>query len=331
MPSYDRALWALRTWLDSWPGIGHVVETMNRHLRRREFLGLLGGVVMSWPRIGHAQPTTPPVVGFLNSASPDGYATMADAFRQGLKETGYVAGRNVAIEYRWAENRYERLPGLAADLVSRRVNAIFANGPSAAAAKAATSTIPTVFLTGEDPVRLGLVASFNRPGGNITGVTILSGEPAAKRLDLLRQLVPRAKDIAVLINPAWPTSARFQADAEAAAPTIGVALRFLRANNEREIESAFERLSRPRADALLVGPGAFLDSHRDLLVVRAAKMAIPAAYETRATAVAGGLISYGASACSSSPRKSRTPRGCSPGEGSRGLCPEREPDGRSIP
>ena len=165
---------------------------------------------MSWPRIGHAQPTTPPVVGFLNSASPDGYATMADAFRQGLKETGYVAGRNVAIEYRWAENRYERLPGLAADLVSRRVTAIFANGPSAAAAKAATSTIPIVFLTGEDPVRLGLVASFNRPGGNITGVTILSGELTAKRLDLLRQLVPRAKDIAVLINPAWPTSARFQ-------------------------------------------------------------------------------------------------------------------------
>ena len=295
LPSYDRALWALRTWLDSWTGIGHVVETMNRHLRRREFLGLLGGVVMSWPRIGHAQPTTPPVVGFLNSASPDGYATMADAFRQGLKETGYVAGRNVAIEYRWAENRYERLPGLAADLVSRRVNAIFANGPSAAAAKAATSAIPVVFLTGEDPVRLGLVASFNRPGGNITGVTILSGELAAKRLELLRQLLPRARDIAVLIEPAWPTSARFKADVEAAAPIIGLPVRFLRANTEREIESAFKYLSRARADALLVGPGAFLDSHRDLLVARAAKMAIPAAYETRATAVAGGLISYGAS------------------------------------
>ena len=246
---------------------------------------------MLWPRTGHAQPT-PPVVGFLNSASSDGYAAMADAFRQGLNETGYVDGRNVAIEYRWAENRYERLPGLAADLVSRRVTAIFANGPSAAAAKAATSTIPIIFLHGDDPVRLGLVASFNRPGGNITGVTIISGELAAKRLELLRELVPRARTIAVLIEPAWPTSARFKADVEAAARMIGLPVRFLQANNEREIESAFKSLS--RAGGLLVGPGAFLDSHRDLLVARATEMAIPAAYETRATAVAGGLISYGA-------------------------------------
>jgi putative ABC transport system substrate-binding protein len=263
-------------------------------MRRRRLFGLLGGAVMSWPRTGHAQPTTSPVVGFLNSASLDGYAAMADAFRQGLKETGYVDGRNVAIEYRWAENRYERLPGLAADLVSRRVTAIFANAPAAAAAKAVTSTIPIVFLHGDDPVRLGLVASFNRPGGNITGVTILSGELAAKRLELLRELVPRAKDIAVLIEPVWPTSARFKADVEAAAPIMGLPIRFLRANTEREIESAFEDLSRARADALLVGPGPFLDSHRDLLVARTAKMAIPAAYETRATAVAGGLVSYGA-------------------------------------
>jgi putative tryptophan/tyrosine transport system substrate-binding protein len=262
-------------------------------MTRREFLVLLGGAVMLWPRTGHAQPT-PPVVGFLNSASSDGYAAMADAFRQGLNETGYVDGRNVAIEYRWAENRYERLPGLAADLVSRHVTAIFVNAPSAAAAKAATSTIPIVFLHGDDPVRLGLVASFNRPGGNITGVTILSGELAAKRLELLHQLVPRARDIAVLIEPAWPTSARFKAEVEAASPIIGLPIRFLRANNEREIENAFEDLSRARSDALLVGPGPFLDSHRDLLVARTAKMAIPAAYETRATAVAGGLVSYGA-------------------------------------
>jgi putative tryptophan/tyrosine transport system substrate-binding protein len=263
-------------------------------MRRREFLGLLGGAVMSWPRTGHAQPTTSPIVGFLNSASPGGYAAMADAFRQGLKEAGYVDGHNVAIEYRWAENRYERLPGLAADLVSRHVTAIFANAPSAAAAKAATSTIPIVFLHGDDPVRLGLVASFNRPGGNITGVTILSGELAAKRLELLHQLVPRARDIAVLIEPAWPTSARFKADIEAAAPTMGLPIRFLRANNEREIGGAFEDLSRAHVDALLVGPGPFLDSHRDLLVARTAQLAIPAAYETRATAVAGGLVSYGA-------------------------------------
>ena len=264
-------------------------------MRRRKFLDLLGGAVMSWPRTGHAQPTSPPVVGFLISASPDGYVAMADAFRQGLKETGYVDGGNVAIEYRWAENRYERLPGLAADLVSRRVAAIFANSPSAAAAKAATSTIPIVFLLGDDPVQRGLVASFNRPGGNITGVVILSGELAAKRLELLHQLIPRAKNIAVLIDPAWPASARFKADVEAAAPTIGLRVRFLQASNQREIESSFEHLSRARADALLVGSGPFLDSHRDLLVARAAKIAIPAAYETRATAVAGGLISYGAS------------------------------------
>ena len=220
---------------------------------------------------------------------------MANAFRQGLKETGYVEGDNVAIEYRWAENRYDRLPALAADLVHRRVTAIFANGPSVAAAKAATSTIPIVFMHGDDPVRLGLVASFNRPGGNVTGITILSGQLAAKRLGLLRELVPRARNVAVLINPAFPMSARFQADVETAARSIALALRFLQANNEREIESAFEKLSQARADALLVGPGPFLDSRRDLLVARAAKIAIPAAYETRATAAAGGLMSYGAS------------------------------------
>jgi ABC-type uncharacterized transport system substrate-binding protein len=264
-------------------------------MRRRNFLALVGGAAISWPLTGHTQQTTLAVVGFLNSASPDGYASMANALRQGLKETGYVEGNNVAIEYRWAENQYGRLPALAADLVSRRVTAIFANAPAVGAAKAATSTIPIVFLHGDDPVRLGLVASFNRPGGNVTGIAILSGELAAKRLELLRELVPRARDIAVLINSAWPTSVRFQADAEAAAPVMGLALRFLQANNEREIENAFEKLSQARADALLVGPGPFLDSRRDVLVVRAAKIAIPAAYETRATAVAGGLMSYGAS------------------------------------
>src|SRR5881628_351627 len=223
-------------------------------MRRRNFLALVGGAAISWPLTGHTQQTTLAVVGFLNSASPDGYASMANAFRQGLKETRYVEGNNVAIEYRRAENQYGRLPALAADLVSRRVTAIFANAPAVGAAKAATSTIPIVFLHGDDPVRLGLVASFNRPGGNVTGIAILSGELAAKRLELLRELVPRARDIAVLINSAWPTSVRFQADAEAAAPVMGLALRFLQANNEREIENAFEKLSQARADALLVGP-----------------------------------------------------------------------------
>ena len=168
-------------------------------MRRRQFLGLVGGASISWPLMGHAQQTTLPVVGFLNSASADGYASMAAAFRQGLKETGYVEGNNVAIEYRWADDRYDRLPALATDLVNRRVAVIFANSPSIAAAKAATSTIPIIIMSGDDPVRLGFVASFNRPGGNITGVSILSNELAAKRsasgrrteIDFLNGLVVR--------------------------------------------------------------------------------------------------------------------------------------------
>jgi putative ABC transport system substrate-binding protein len=263
-------------------------------MRRRQFLGLVGGALISWPLTGHAQQTTLPVVGFLNSASADGYASMAAAFRQGLKETGYVEGNNVAIEYRWADDQYDRLPALATDLVNRRVTVIFANSPSTAAAKAATSTIPIIIMSGDDPVRLGFVASFNRPGGNITGVSILSNELAAKRLDLLRELVPHAKTIAILINSDFGPSGRFQSDAEAAARALRLSIEFLQANNEPEIDHAFNSLAQTRPDALLVGPGPFLDSRRDLLVALAAKIAIPAAYETRATAVAGGLMSYGA-------------------------------------
>jgi len=263
-------------------------------MRRRDFITLIGGVAMSWPLTGHAQQTTLPVVGFLNSASADGYASMAAAFRQGLKDTGYVDGNNVTIEYRWAENQYDRLPALAADLVSRRVTVIFANSPSIAAAKAATTKIPITFLSGDDPVRLGFVASLNRPGGNATGVAILSGALAAKRLELLRELVPHARTIAILINSDFGASGRFQSDVEAAARALGLAIQFLQTNNEREIDGAFNSLAQARADALLVGPGPFLDSRRELLVALAAKTAIPAGYETRATAVAGGLISYGA-------------------------------------
>jgi len=248
-------------------------------IRRREFLGLIGGAATLWPLTGHAQQPTVPVVGFLNSASADGYASMANAFRQGLKEAGYVEGDNVAIEYRWANDQYDRLPALAADLVSRRINVIFANSPSIVAAKAATSTIPIVFVSGDDPVRLGFVASLNRPGGNATGVAILSGELGAKRLELLRELIPQAKTIAVLINSDFGPSARFRGDVERAAPALGLTLPFLQANNEGEIDAAFTSL----------------DSRRERLVALAAKIAIPAAYETRATAVAGGLTSYGAS------------------------------------
>jgi putative ABC transport system substrate-binding protein len=262
-------------------------------MRRRKFIMLFAGAA-TWPLATRAQNPTMPVVGFLNSASVDGYASMAAAFRRGLEEAGYTEGQNANIEYRWADNQYERLPALAADLVSRRVNVIFANSPSIPSALAATKTIPIIFNTGDDPVRLGFVASLNRPGGNATGVAIFSGELAAKRLELLRELIPGSKTIAVLINRDFGPSARFRADVEAAAHALGVATPFLQASKQDEIETAFDGLAQSRPDALLVGPGPFLDSHRDLVIARAAKAAIPAAYETRASAVAGGLLSYGA-------------------------------------
>jgi ABC-type uncharacterized transport system substrate-binding protein len=266
---------------------------MSAGVQRREFISLLGGAA-AWPLTARAQQRMMPVIGFLNSATAVGYAPMASAFKQGLKETGYAEGNNVTIEFRWAENQYERLPALAADLVSRQVTVIFANSPSIAPVKALTNTIPIIFLSGDDPVRLGFVASLNRPGGNVTGVNIFSGETATKRLGLLRELVPHAARIAILINTDFTASLRFQDDVEAAARALGLATELLSANSDHEIERAFDRLANGRADALLVGPGPFFDSRRDLLVALAAKTAIPAAHETRATAMAGGLTSYGA-------------------------------------
>jgi putative tryptophan/tyrosine transport system substrate-binding protein len=263
-------------------------------MRRRDFVKVIGGAAAAWPLAASAQESTKPVVGFLNSASADGYAPMAAAFRRGLEEAGYAAGQNVTIEYRWADNQYERLPALAADLVNHRVNVIFANSPSIRAALAATKTIPIIFNSGDDPVRLGFVSSLNRPGGNATGVAIFSGELAAKRLELLRELIPGSKTIAVLINVDFGPSARFQADVEAAGRTLGVATPILPASKPSEIETAFDTLAQTRPDAFLVGPGPFLDSNRDLLIAGAAKAAIPAGYETRASALAGGLVSYGA-------------------------------------
>ena len=263
-------------------------------MRRREFITLLGSAGATWAVTARAQQALMPVVGFLNSASADGFASMAAAFRRGLKEAGYAEGQNITIEYRWADNQYERLPALAADLVNRQVNVIFANSPSIPAVLAATKTIPIIFNSGDDPVRLGFVASLNRPGGNATGVGIFSGELAAKRLELLHQLIPGSKIIAVLINVDFGPSARFRADAEEAARALGVSTPILQASKLSEIDAAFESLAHTHPDALLVGPGPFLNSHQDLLIARAAKAAIPAAYETRASALAGGLMSYGA-------------------------------------
>ena len=211
-------------------------------MRRRKFITLIGGAA-AWPLAARAQQSTMPAVGFLNSASADGYASMAAAFRRGLKEAGYAEGQNVTIEYRWADNQYERLPALAADLVNRRVNVIFANSPSIPAALAATKTIPIIFNSGDDPVRLGFVASLNRPGGNATGVAIFAGELAAKRLELLRELIPGSKTIAVLINIDFGPSARFRADAEEAARALGVATPILQASKPSEIETAFDSLA----------------------------------------------------------------------------------------
>src|SRR5579872_22186 len=264
-------------------------------MKRRTFLTAFGGA-MAWPLVAHAQQQAAlPLVGFLNSASPKNYGSMAVAFKQGLEEAGFVDGRNVIIDYRWADDRHDGLPALAADLVNRRVAVIFGNAPTIEQAKAATATIPIVFLVGEDPVRLGFVASFNRPGGNLTGISILSFELAAKRLELLLNLVPQAKLIAVLINSDFGPSSRFRTDVEAAARALKLAVQFLPANNEVDIDAAFTALAQAHADALLVGPGPFLDSRREQLVAFAAKNAIPAGYETRASALAGGLMSYGAS------------------------------------
>lgn len=261
-------------------------------MRRRDLL--LCASALAWPAVCPARAAELPVVGFLNSASAEGYADMAAAFRDGLAQSGFRAGENVAIEYRWASDQYARLPEFAADLVARNVAVLFANSPAIAPAKAATSTTPIVFTSGDDPVRLGFVPNLNHPGGNVTGVAILAGELGAKRLQLLRELVPNAKTVAVLVNSDFGPSARFYADVQGAAAGLGLTVRLLPANNPGEIDAAFAGLRDTGADALLVGPGPFLDSRRRQLVGLADKAAIPAAYETRATAVAGGLASYGA-------------------------------------
>jgi putative ABC transport system substrate-binding protein len=257
---------------------------------------VLGGAAAAWPLAARAQQAAMPKIGFLNPTSPDGNADRLRAFCQGLKETGYVEGENVPIEYRWAENQIDRLPALAAELVRRQVAVIVATGGvvSALAAKAATTTIPIVFVAAEDPVSLGLVASLARPGGNATGINVFTGELTAKRLELLRELVPAATRIALLVNPADAATAETTVrDVEAAARAIGLQIQVVRASTSREIDAAFATLVRERPDALFIAPQPFFTSRRVQLTALAARHAIPATFSTRESAEAGGLMSYG--------------------------------------
>jgi putative ABC transport system substrate-binding protein len=264
-------------------------------MRRREFITLLGGTAAAWPVAARAQQPTMPVIGFLNNSSPDGYAPFVTGFRQGLNDTGYVEGRNVAIEFRWAEGQNERLPALAADLVRRQVAVIFANGPSIPAAKAATTTIPIVFTTGADPVQLGFVTSLNRPGGNVTGVAFLVNTIGAKRLELLRELVPAAIAIGFLVDPTNPASETETSDMQSAADALGRKLLIVKASTESELDAAFAIFVQQRIDALIVAGEAFFLNRRGQLVALAARHAIPTMYHLREMAAAGGLMSYGTS------------------------------------
>ena len=265
-------------------------------MRRRDFIKVIVGSAVPWPLAAHAQQPARPVVGFVNIASAKGYAPQVSAFLKGLSEAGYVDGRNVAIEYRWAEGRTDQLPAMVADLVHRQVAVIAATStPAAIAAKAANTTIPIVFEMASDPVRLGLVASLNRPGGNATGVTNTNVELAPKRLQLLHELVPTASVIALLVNPANPTIAETNTkEMQAAARTLGIELHVLNASTEREFERAFAKLTDLRAGGLVIGPDPFFTSRREQLAALALRHAVPTIYQTRGFAVAGGLLSYGA-------------------------------------
>ena len=263
-------------------------------MKRREFITLLGGAAVAWPLAASAQQAAMPVIGLLDQRSPDALADRLRGFRQGLKDAGFVEGQNAAIEYRWAENQLERLPELAADLVRRQVAVIVAPAglAPALAAKAATKTIPIVFVIADDPVRLGLVASLARPGGNLTGINFLSGELTAKRLELLRELMPSATRVAVLVNPA--NAENPEREVETAARSIGLQIQTLNASTIREINAAFATFVRERPDAVFVGLDPFFNSRRIQLVQLAARYAIPASYPARDFAEAGGLMSYGA-------------------------------------
>jgi ABC-type uncharacterized transport system substrate-binding protein len=264
-------------------------------VRRRKFITLIGGAAAAWPVGAHAQQPALPAIGFLNGGSAWEYARLAAAFRQGLGETGYVEGRNVLVEYRWAEGHYERLPELAADLVRRQVMVITANTQAVPAAKAATTTIPIVFNSSADPVAAGYVASLARPGGNLTGVSSLSVEIGPKRLQLLHEMVPTATVIAALINPTNPNAEAQSSALQAAARDIGLQLHVLHASTERDFDTAFATLLQLRAGALVIGVDAFLINRSELLAALALRHAVPTIFLYREFVAAGGLMSYGGS------------------------------------
>ena len=270
---------------------------MAIHIQRREFITLIGGAAATWPLAARAQQQAMPVIGFLQAISADATAHMLAAFQNGLREVGYVEGQNVEIVYRYADGQYDRLPGLAVELVRSQVAVIAATGGDAAvlAARAATATIPIVFTIGSDPVALGYVASLNRPGGNVTGVVLLTSNLGAKRIGLLRQLIPKVDAVGVLVNPTYPVSAAQLKEVQEAAANINVRLIVANASADRDFESAFALLVQQGAGALLVAADPFFYGRRDQIVGLAARYAIPAIYEWREYAFAGGLMSYGTS------------------------------------
>jgi putative tryptophan/tyrosine transport system substrate-binding protein len=267
-------------------------------MRRRDFIQGVAAISAVWPLVVRAQQSGSPVIGFLSSASPDTYVSQLKAFREGLKENGYVEGQNVAIEYRWAQDQIAQLPRLASELVRRPVSVIAAGGSpaSAIAAKSVTTTIPIVFMNAADPVAVGLVASFNRPGGNVTGATLLSAELVAKRMGILRDLLPSVKKIAMLANPTRPGVEAQKAQVQEAAQAIGLALHILDASSERDIDAAFEAVVRQQDGVLVVAPDALFLDRRVQIADLATRYRIPTMYELRNYVEAGGLISYGATA-----------------------------------